>query len=234
MKIVVKKFIGIALVIALVIAVKSCHTVVVLPQQLYDEAKAKEPYDAIIVPGFPHQEDHWPTIMQIRVLWSKYLFERGIAKNIIYSGGAVYTPYVESKIMALYGEAVGIPREHIFSETEAEYSVENLYNCYYLAKEKGFEKIALATDPFQTAKLLPYIDKFNLDVDIVPIVYDTLIAMPEVKVQIDASSAHVEDFEALTDRTSLYKRWRGTTGRLIKARKKKAAKKAKKQAKKAD
>ncbi len=63
------------------------------------------PYDAIIVPGVPYDGKHWSETMRNRVQWSIYLYKKGIAKNIIYSGSAVYTEYEEAKIMALYGEA---------------------------------------------------------------------------------------------------------------------------------
>ena len=54
----------------------------------------------------------------------------GMAKNVMFSGSAVYTPYYESKIMALYAEAIGIPKERIYIETEAEHSTENIFYSY--------------------------------------------------------------------------------------------------------
>src|SRR5438067_574875 len=62
-------------------------------------------FDAIIVPGVPFENGRWSQTMKSRVGWSYYLYRKGIAKNIIYSGAAVYSPYVEARIMALYGEA---------------------------------------------------------------------------------------------------------------------------------
>src|SRR5690606_38309843 len=98
---------------------------------------AHAPFDAIIVPGVPYDGVHWSETMMARVKWSKYLYDKGYAKNIIYSGSAVYTPYVEADIMALYAQSMGIPEEHIFSETRAEHSTENVYYSYRLAKEHG-------------------------------------------------------------------------------------------------
>src|SRR5947207_556375 len=113
----------------------------------------KQQFDVIIVPGMPFQNNQWRGIMKERVYWSKYLYDKGIAKNVIYSGAAVYSPYYEGKIMALYAEALGIPKEHIYSEIKAEHSTENIYYSYKLAKKLGFKRIALASDAFQT-KLL--------------------------------------------------------------------------------
>ena len=192
-----------------------CSPLSIVPEKHYEVARANKPYDAIIVPGFPYHEGALPTIMKIRLLWSEYLYAQGMTRNVIYSGGAVYSPYMESKIMALYGEAMGIPKRHIFIEEKAEYSTENLYFGYQMAKELGFDKIALATDPFQTAKLVSYMDKLNVHMDIIPIIYDTLISLPEPNVQVDPSSALVKDFVPVNERDGLYKRWRGSRGKLV-------------------
>src|SRR4051812_801624 len=95
-------------------------------KRLYSRAEKKKPYDAIIVPGVPYESSlgKWSDIMKMRVHWSYHLYKEGIAKNIIYTGGAVYTPYVESKIMSMYGEALGVPKENIFIESKAEHSTE--------------------------------------------------------------------------------------------------------------
>jgi hypothetical protein len=73
------------------------------------------PYDVIIVPGIPFEKDKDAgMIMKARVKWASYLVTRGIAKNVIFSGSAVYTPYTESRIMALYAIELGIPAERIY------------------------------------------------------------------------------------------------------------------------
>ena len=115
------------------------------------EESRKAPYDIIIVPGVPFEEGNWSWVMKGRVYWSKYLYDNGITKNIMYSGSAVYSPYVEGRIMALYAVALGIPEENVFSETLAEHSTENVYYSYKKARKLGFERIALATDQFYRA-----------------------------------------------------------------------------------
>src|SRR6478672_4313027 len=61
---------------------------------------AHKTYDAIIVPGIQFVEPSWDRVLQMRLIWAKHLYDRGIAKHIITSGSSVYTPYVEAKIMA--------------------------------------------------------------------------------------------------------------------------------------
>jgi hypothetical protein len=188
------------------------------PEKCYTEALADKPFDAIIIPGFPHDSiKGWDRIVQGRVYWALFLYQKGITKNIIFSGSAVYTPYVESKVMALYAEQLGIPKEHIFVETQAEHSTENLYYSYILAQKQGFHTIALATDPVQSSFLVSYKRKFKLtNLKFIPILYDTLMVMKKADPKINADSAFVKDFIALPERESLYKRVRGTGGAKIK------------------
>jgi len=112
-----------------------------------------KPFDVIIVPGVPFKNGNWDSVMKARVLWSYILYKDGYTKNIIYSGSAVYSPYYEGIIMGLYAEQLGIPKSHIFYETKANHSTENVYYSYLLAQQEGFKSIALASDPFQSSLL---------------------------------------------------------------------------------
>ncbi|WP_430406679.1 YdcF family protein [Fluviicola sp.] len=173
------------------------------------------PYDAIIVPGVPFDGKHWSEAMQNRVQWSSYLYKKGITKNIIYSGSAVYTEYEEAKIMALYGEALGIPKEHIFTDPRAEHTTENVYYSYRVAKKHGFKKIALATDPFQLNGMRKFIKKFDFPIDLLPIIKDTLLKQDLTEPTIDPSSAKRANFVSIVDRQSKWQRLRGTFGQYI-------------------
>ena len=175
----------------------------------------KAPYDVIIVPGVPYDGKRWSEAMRNRVQWSNYLYKKGIAKNIIYSGAAVYTEYEEAHVMALYGEALGIPKEHIFLDPRSEHSTENVYYSYRLAKKQGFQKIALATDPFQLNGMRQFIKKFELPVDLLPIIKDTLLKQDLREPTIDASGAKRPNFISIVNRQSKWQRLRGTFGQYI-------------------
>jgi uncharacterized SAM-binding protein YcdF (DUF218 family) len=173
------------------------------------------PYDIVIVPGVPFENFLWSRTMKGRVYWSKYLYDRGIAKNIMYSGSSVYSPYYEGTIMALYAEALGIPRQHIFTEIKAQHSTENVYYSYKKAKQLGFNKIALASDPFQSKLLRRYIrKKISVDLPVIPFVLDTLkmLAPTMTDPVIDYKQAFNKDFKSLKKRESFWKRLRGTRG----------------------
>ncbi|MFO7844586.1 MAG: YdcF family protein [Bacteroidales bacterium] len=183
------------------------------------EIKNKETtYDVIIVPGVPFNDDFWTDVLLGRIYWSHYLYENGITKNIIYSGSAVYTPYIESEIMAMYGRQLGIPKSVIFTETKAEHSVENVYYSYNLAREMGFKKIALATDPFQSRMVKRPSKRMNVDIDFIPFTVKMLdtLNMDDLKnIIIDSQNAYVKDFVSLEDRKNFFQRLKGTLGRNI-------------------
>ena len=174
-------------------------------------AEIKKPYDVIIVPGFPFDSirGKWDTLMKSRVYWSYYLYKKRIASNIIYSGSSVYTPYIESKIMAMYGKAIGIPEKHIFTEEQAEHSTENIYYSYQLAQKMGFNKIAIATDPLQSLLLISFCKKKGLSLDIVQ---DSLLTLSLKDVCIDQEEAKADNFVSILERESKIKRFKGTLG----------------------
>ncbi len=151
--------------------------------------------------------------MKGRVYWSKYLFEKGIAKNIMYSGGSVYSPYYEAEVMKLYAVAIGIPEENIFTEKKAEHSTENAYYSYKYAGRLGFKRIALASDPFQTRTLRGYVrKKISRNIGFIPFIKDTLKAMEPLMTdpEIDYAKAFNKDFISIKKRDSFWRRLRGT------------------------
>lgn len=200
------------IVVFSVIGIASCNST----RSAFEAAKPRMPFDAVIVPGVPF-DTAWSDVMRARVLWSHYLYEEGFAKNVIYSGSAVYSPYIESRIMAEYAKELGIPEEHIFTEERAEHSTENVFYSYYLAKDLGLENIALATDPFQTKMVKSFAKKKNLDIGYVPAMFDVVgMRYGGTSITIDPSSAKVEDFTPLPEREGFFKRFAGTMGKNLK------------------
>jgi len=201
----------------LLMTITSCMFSSRQQHRYYSRAKDKR-YDIIIVPGVPFVNNKWDRVMKGRVYWSKFLYDKGIAKNIMYSGSAVYSPYYEAKIMALYAEALGIPPANIYTETMAEHSTENIYYSYKKARKLGFKRIALASDPFQTKLLRTFIRKKVSDsIDIIPFVVDTLKVIEPGMIDpvIDFKQAYKMDFIALPARQGFWKRRRGSMGKNI-------------------
>ena len=196
----------------------SCSLLFESSKSTFAKAKEKAPYDAIIVPGFPHEEDNWSQVVQMRLIWATELYKSGVAKNIIFSGAAVYSPYVESRVMKKYAIAMGVPAENIYTEENAKHSTENLYYSYVRAKELGFNHIALATDPFQTSNLRTFRSKYNLNVALLPVVFKDLKALDHTQPKIDASEDLVENFVSIEDQEGFFERFQGTLGNQIRWR----------------
>lgn len=178
----------------------------------------KKGYDIIIIPGVPLENGQWSRAMKARIYWSKYLYDQGIAKNIMYSGSSVYTPYYEGEIMALYAAAIGIPAKHIFSETKAEHSTENLYYSIKKAKKLGFSSFALASDPFQTKSLKRYaLKKVNAKVGLIPMVMDIMTSMEPHMTDpvIDTQQAFNDHFISIRERENFWQRLLGTMGKNV-------------------
>ena len=204
-------------VCALLLFSSSCFFTEKTAERILKQSSSKS-YDMLIVPGVPLENGKWSRMMKARICWSKYLYDNGIVKNVMYSGSSVYTPYYEGKVMALYAEALGIPKEHIFYETRAEHSTENIYYSYKKAKQLGFITIALASDRFQTKAYEKFTEeKVSSDIVILPMVVDTvkMMALYIKEPVIDCRKAFNKDFVSLKKRESYRERLRGTKGEHI-------------------
>jgi len=186
------------------------------PRKAYVNAAKLKPFDAIIVPGVPFNNGNWDSVMKSRVLWSYILYKNGYAKNVIYSGAAVYSPYKEAVIMGLYAQQLGIPKEHIFYDTQARHSTENVYYSYLVAKQHGFKTLALATDPFQSFLLKGFTRKrFASRIYHLPFVTDSLAQYNHLNPHINPEPAKVDSFVPITEKESFWTRIRGTMGKDI-------------------
>jgi hypothetical protein len=214
------KLTSLLLLAGLLWSLGSCY--VFFPKRHYRKAQEKAPYDVIIVPGFPMQatDTTWHEVIKIRMLWSTFLLHNGTTKNIIYSGADVHSPYVEAVYMSLYGKEIGVPEENMYLDTIANHSSENVFYGFLLARELGFKKIALATDPFQAGMMRPVRRKvkriFKHKVDHIPIVFDTIRVLDSFpNPTIDPAPAFRENHISLVDQEGFFKRLSGTLGMKI-------------------
>lgn len=161
----------------------------------------RAPYDAIIVPGYPYVTEKYPygsernkILLNTRIYWAKELYDKGITKNIIFSGAATHTPFVEGCIMKMIADSLGIPGEHTFIEDKALHSYQNAIYGKRLAKKLGFKKIAVATDPFQFAYMTYLLNIFTPGMPILTFKPERMAEFIKPLPQIDANDAYVENF----------------------------------------
>ncbi|MBL7718678.1 MAG: YdcF family protein [Flavipsychrobacter sp.] len=201
----------------LVVLTTACITPRKGPTRVYAEAISNNmTFDAIIVPGIPFNNGSWDSVMKARLLWTWVLYKNGVAKNVIFSGDAVYSPYPEAKIMGLYAQKLGIPKEHIFYDTQARHSTENVYYSYLLAKKQGFKTLALATDPFQSSMLKGFTKRrFETPIYHLPFITDTLGAYNHLNPVLDKKEyepVKKKNFISITEIEGIFRRMGGTLG----------------------
>lgn len=186
--------------------------------KLYRKAMKEAPYDAGIIPGVPWVENGWDSTMKGRVMWAVHLYKKGVVKNLIFSGGAVYSPYYEGKIMCLYAQEMGVPAQHCIPEIEAEHSVENVYYGKKIADSLGLKKVALLTDPFQSTMLKGLLRKYSPRIARIPFLSDTLKSINKINPKIDGSTAKSDNYTLpLWDRETKFQRLQGTRGKKVKS-----------------
>jgi vancomycin permeability regulator SanA len=102
--------------------------------------------DVLVVPGCPTAEDGAiGRCLASRVAWAERLYREGVAENIIVTGAAVYTPWVEAEIMAAALAELSVPADRIWLEPHAMHTDENMYNALRIAQEQGWETLAVAS-----------------------------------------------------------------------------------------
>jgi hypothetical protein len=106
-----------------------------------------DPFDAVVVPGCPSEDDGSPSRCQMgRAGHAALLWRDGWTRNFIVSGSDVHTPYVEAEAIAQAMTLLGVPPERIVLERDALHSDENVYYSILLAKKRGFARIAIASN----------------------------------------------------------------------------------------
>lgn len=187
-----------------ILTTNSCGLINRLANNVHDNNNwSGAPYDVIIVPGVPFDNNKVNPIYKARMLWAKWLFDRKVTKNIIFSGSAVHTPYVEGHAMKIMADSLGIPAGHTFAESRAQHTTENVDYGIQLARQLGFKKIAIATDPFQSHFIRRFLNKWKLNVALVPFPLQMMPLYHKRTVpQINASEAYIANFVPLDKRTT--------------------------------
>ena len=187
-----------------VVILSSCSILNHYSVSTYNTSLANAPFDVVIVPGLPYDSSKINPLFKARLLWAKELYENGITKHIIFSGSAVHSPYIESLIMKMMADSMGIPTHQTFVEDKALHSNENVSYGVALADKMGFQKIAIATDPIQSLVIKKYTKDKHKNVSILPF---SIKSMPlyykGTLPKVNEENAYVCDFIPLRERENL-------------------------------
>ena len=181
--------------------------------------KVKQPYDAIIVPGYPFSPNgKMNPIYKVRLFYAYHMYKTGKTKNIIVSGSAVHTPYVESKVYALCLIELGIDPDDIIIEDRAEHSLENVFYSMEIAKENGFERVAVVSDKVHSYMIKYLAKKFDHEIaaDFIPARWRFVILnyWNKFDLNIDYEKAYQPGFVHLDYRKTETQKKVGTSGLL--------------------
>src|SRR6202042_2960663 len=93
------------------------------------------------------KEDGSPSRCQVgRAGQAALLWREHWARHFIVSGSDVHTPYVEAEAIAQAMTVLGVPPERIVLERDALHSDENVYYAILVAKKRGFDRLAVASN----------------------------------------------------------------------------------------
>ena len=120
--------------------------------RLYGEGRSLEkPVDAVIVLSASVDGDGMLGYSsRRRVAAAVALLTAGKARYLILSGGPIRHPRVSSaaELMHEYAVTLGAPPDRLVHEARARSTFENLRFSLPLAEERGFERLAIATDTY--------------------------------------------------------------------------------------
>lgn len=121
-------------------------------------------YDCVIVCGYPANDDGTVSkIMATRVEKAVELYQQGIIKYLILSGGAVRNEYKEAEVMANYAVDLGVMKDKIIIEDQAKSTYHNLMYASQIMQREHLKNAIVVTNSWHLRKADHYARKFNLD-----------------------------------------------------------------------
>ena len=120
--------------------------------------------DVIVVLGCSANKDGTPgSMMRARVLSAVKLFKEGWAPQIMFTGSAAHTQFVEANVMAGLAKSEGVPADKIILETKARNTAENAFFSYQLMKERGLNSAVIVTSPEHLLRSNVFFSRYPID-----------------------------------------------------------------------
>lgn len=117
--------------------------------------KESKDIDAIVVLGAAVKPCGMPShAMKRRVEHAVGLFDKGVSKNLLLSGGTGKFPPAESELMKSLALNRGVPAKAITVESRSGTTLQNAINCKKIIKKHGWTTIVLVTDPFHMTRAI--------------------------------------------------------------------------------
>lgn len=162
-----------------------------------------EPFDAVILPGCPTEDDGSPSRCQIgHAGHAALLWRAGWARFFIVSGSDVHSPYVEAESTAQAMTVLGVPPDRIILEVDALHSDENIYYSVLLAERERLDRLAVASIGSVAGLLCKMMEKWGHECSAIAMDTGALEAfLPPYEAELHALRARKsEPWEALGER----------------------------------
>jgi len=101
----------------------------------------------------------------LRIKHSIHLYESGLIKNIIFTGGkGEGQEFSESLVAMEYAMENGVPRENIMIEEISKITEENILYAMEIAEKENFENLIIVSDPLHMKRAIDMSDDYGIEV----------------------------------------------------------------------
>lgn len=122
----------------------------------------------MVVLGYPTEPDGSPSpILKVRLDKAVELYKQGKADMVIVTGAAVDNEHVESKVMAAYCVANGIPESKILVETNAKNTYENARMVHNMMKDRHYSHAIVVTSSFHQMRAEQFFSEHMNNVQVI-------------------------------------------------------------------
>ena len=158
-------------------------------------------FDALVVLGSPADAEGNPTPVQLsRVTEAVHEYERGVATNLILTGGTIRGGHVEAEVMARTAEAQGVPTSSIVIEPQALDTIQNACYSARIMKAHGWRSAEVISSPSHLARASLIFSRLPIDWRIHP--------APSLESEVTSSVRAPDSLETLkTLRYLVYAQW---------------------------
>ena len=123
----------------------------------------------LIILGYPADENGEPgEILKARLDKGIEIYKHGFASKIIVSGAAVYNPFVEAEVMAVYCIKNGVAAKDIIMEPNARNTYENAKLVKGIMENEQYEKALVVTSSFHKLRAKKYFSKHIKNARVIP------------------------------------------------------------------
>lgn len=127
---------------------------------VYFETKS----DVAIVLGAGTKNDKLSPVFTERINHSLILYQKGLIKKIIFTGGfGENEEQSDSQIAKAYAIECGIPEVDIFIEEKSRFTVENLFESKLILDSIGLKTVLLISDPLHMKRAMLLADQYAID-----------------------------------------------------------------------